>query len=328
MAQIQFGNRPTATFDTMRAWLRLVAAGLLATRALAFCVSRPARTARPMLASAQRDDPEKLEWRLLKSLRRCSGEFEMICEGDKIAVAVSGGKDSATMLYLLEQIRSRRLLPFDFDFVAVHLDQEQPGHDPSSLKAWVEGLGIEYHLVREDTYSIVTEKTAPGKTYCSLCSRLRRGILYTTALSLGCNRLALGHHRDDALETLLLNMLHMGQLKAMPARYHSETRGIDVIRPLMYCAEDDIAAFAAREGFPILPCNLCGTQPDSQRREAKMMLAALDGLGDGSARKNMLRAISDVRPTHLLDRELREACGLDRSTGDLVDDRGKSVVKH
>ena len=114
----------------------------------------------------------------------------------------------------------------------------------------------------------------------------------------------------------------------MPARYHSETRGIDVIRPLMYCAEDDIAAFAAREGFPILPCNLCGTQPDSQRREAKMMLAALDGLGDGSARKNMLRAISDVRPTHLLDRELREACGLDRATGDLVDDRGKSVVKH
>ena len=280
-----------------------------------------------MLASAQRDDPEKLEWRLLKSLRRCSGEFEMIGEGDKIAVAVSGGKDSATMLYLLEQIRSRRLLPFDFDFVAVHLDQEQPGHDPSSLKACVEGLGIEYHLFREDTYSIVTEKTAPGKTYCSLCSRLRRGILYTTALSLGCNRLALGHHRDDALETLLLNMLHMGQLKAMPARYHSETRGIDVIRPLMYCAEDDIAAFAARaRASPSSRATCAARSPTASAARAKMMLAALDGLGDGSARKG--REGDLRRETHAPPRSrAARRAGLDRATSRRgVDDRGKSVA--
>ena len=272
---------------------------------------------------------QALEWRLLKRVRECVRDYEMIGPGETVAVAASGGKDSNALIYLLREMSSRRLLGKDtFDVRAVHLDQKQPGHDPTPLLNWVRGLDIPFDLVEEDTYSVVVEKTAPTKSYCGLCSRLRRGILYTHTQQIGAQRLALGHHRDDALETLLLNMLHMGQLKAMPARYHSETRGIDVIRPLMYCAEDDIAAFAAREGFPILPCNLCGTQPDSQRREAKMMLAALDGLGDGSARKNMLRAISDVRPTHLLDRELREACGLDRATGDLVDDRGKSVVKH
>ena len=195
----------------------------------------------------------------------------MIEEGDKIAVAVSGGKDSATMLYLLEQIRSRRLLPFDFDFVAVHLDQEQPGHDPSSLKAWVEGLGIEYHLVREDTYSIVTEKTAPGKTYCSLCSRLRRGSLYGFAEEIGATKVALGHHREDILETLFLNMFYGGTLKAMPPKLLSDDGKNIVIRPLAYCKEADIAEFARLMEFPIIPCNLCGSQPNLQRQVVKVM---------------------------------------------------------
>jgi tRNA 2-thiocytidine biosynthesis protein TtcA len=152
--------------------------------------------------------PLDLEWKLLKSLRRCSRDFELIQPGDRIAVAVSGGKDSNALVYLLQQMKRRRLLPFDdWEFVAVHLDQVQPGHDPAPLADWLEDEGVRLELLREDTYTVVTEKTAPGRSYCSLCSRLRRGILYTAALDLGCNRLALGHHRDDALETLMMNMV-------------------------------------------------------------------------------------------------------------------------
>ena len=182
-------------------------------------------------------------------------------------------------------------------------------------------------MLREDTYSIVKEKTKEGSSYCSLCSRLRRGILYTAAEDLGCNRLALGHHRDDALETLLMNMCHQGQTKALPARYIA-SRGIEVIRPLIYAGEDDIASFASSRGFPILPCNLCGSQPDGtpgQRKQMKLLLAALDGVGDGTARVNMLNALSSIRPTHLLDRELREACGLDGNSGALLYERGRKV---
>ena len=180
-----------------------------------------------------------------------------------------------------------------------HARAHTHSHLPSHVRA-----GIESKLVVEDTYSVVTDKTKEGQSYCSLCSRLRRGILYTEAAKLECNRLALGHHRDDALETLLLNMCHQGQLKALPARYVAK-RGLDVIRPLMYAAEDDIAAFASARDFPILPCNLCGSQPDGtpgQRAKMKMLLATLEGLGDGSARRNMLRSLSDVRPTHLLEK--------------------------
>ena len=152
--------------------------------------------------------PVDLEWKLLRSLRRCSHDFELIKPGDKIAVAVSGGKDSATLVYLLKQMKTRRMLPFDdWDFLAIHLDQVQPGHQPQRLGRWLAEEGVRFELITEDTYSVVKEKTMPGRSYCSLCSRLRRGILYTAAQSLGCNRLALGHHRDDALETLLMNMV-------------------------------------------------------------------------------------------------------------------------
>ena len=266
---------------------------------------------------------------MLRELRRACKDHELIQPGDRIAVAVSGGKDSSTLAYLLHQMKQRRMLPFDdWSFTTIHLDQVQPGHDASSLQSWIEGEGIEYNQVTEDTYSIVTEKTKPGQSYCSLCSRLRRGILYSAAEELGCNRLALGHHRDDALETLLLNMCHQGQLKALPARYVAR-RGIDVIRPLIYVAESDIERFAKARGFPILPCNLCGSQPDGtpgSRQQMKVVLSALDGMGDGQARRNMLSALADVRPTHLLDRKLRTACGLDPASGELLDGRGTEVA--
>ena len=155
-------------------------------------------------------------WPLLKQLRQACFDYSLIEPNDKIAVAVIGGKDSSTLAYLLQLLHKRRMLPFDWSFVTMHLDQVQPGHDPSSLQEWCESLGIEFHLLREDTYSIVKEKTKEGSSYCSLCSRLRRGILYTAAEDLGCNCLALGHHRDDALETLLMNMCHQGQT-ALPA---------------------------------------------------------------------------------------------------------------
>ena len=276
-------------------------------------------------ARAEADD----EWPLLRDVRRAVHDYALIQPGDRIAVAVSGGKDSSTLAFLLKRLKERRLLPFDdWSFTTVHLDQVQPGHDAQSLEAWLEGEGIDFHLLREDTYSVVTEKTRPGASYCSLCSRLRRGILYTAAAELKSNRLALGHHRDDALETLLLNMVHQGQLKALPARYRAR-RGIDVIRPLMYIGEKQIAEFASSRGFPILPCNLCGSQPDGtpgQRQQMKLLLSALDGLGDGKARANMLTALADVRPTHLLDRDLREACGLDRASGALRYERGRAVA--
>lgn len=285
----------------------------------------------PVNPQQAREHPSRhdLAWPLLRSLRQCSHDYGLIQPGDRIAVAVSGGKDSSVLAYLLHELKDRRLLPFDdWSFTTIHLDQVQPGHDPSSLQCWLEGNGIDFHLLREDTYSVVTSKTEPGKTYCSLCSRLRRGILYSAAHDLGCNKLALGHHRDDALETLLLNMCHQGQLKALPARYVAQ-RGLDVVRPLLYCAEADIARFATDSGFPILPCNLCGSQPDGtpgQRQQMKLLLATLDSFGDGHARRNMLSALSDVRPTHLLDRELRAACGLDAETGAVLDERGRRVA--
>ena len=275
---------------------------------------------------------QALEWRLLKRVRECVRDYEMIGPGETVAVAASGGKDSNALIYLLREMSSRRLLGKDtFDLRAVHLDQKQPGHDPTPLLKWVRGLGIPFDLVEEDTYSIVVEKTAPTKSYCGLCSRLRRGILYTHTQQIGAHRLALGHHRDDALETLLLNMVHQGTMKAMPARYVA-SRGVDVIRPLMYCAEDDLREYATRLEFPILPCNLCGSQPagkPSQRQGAKQLLHFLDAFGgDGEdVRENMLRALSDVRPSHLLDRDLRGACGLDPCTGEPVDDRASRIFR-
>ena len=289
--------------------------------------------ARPVAARPTADQAlQALEWRLLKRVRECVRDYHMIGAGETVAVAASGGKDSNALIYLLREMSARRLLGKDtFDLRAVHLDQKQPGHVPKPLADWVRSLGIPFDLVEEDTYSIVVEKTAPTKSYCGLCSRLRRGILYTHTQQIGAHRLALGHHRDDALETLLLNMVHQGTMKAMPVRYVA-SRGVDVIRPLMYCAEDDLREYATRLEFPILPCNLCGSQPagkPSQRQGAKQLLHFLDAFGgDGEdVRENMLRALSDVRPSHLLDRDLRGACGLDPCTGEPVDDRATRIFR-
>ena len=307
-------------------WLAAVCM-IAKTAGIAMPAARPV-AARPTADAAL----QALEWRLLKRVRECVRDYQMISAGETVAVAASGGKDSNALIYLLREMSSRRLLGKDtFDLRAVHLDQKQPGHDPTPLLKWVRGLGIPFDLVEEDTYSIVVEKTAPTKSYCGLCSRLRRGILYTHTQQIGAQRLALGHHRDDALETLLLNMVHQGTMKSMPARYVA-SRGVDVVRPLMHCAEDDLREYATRLEFPILPCNLCGSQPagkPSQRQGAKQLLHFLDAFGgDGEdVRENMLRALSDVRPSHLLDRDLRGACGLDPCTGEPVDDRAARIFR-
>ena len=218
----------------------------------------------------------KLRSRLLKSLRDVSLRYDMLQPNDKIMVCISGGKDSATLLHLLMHLKDKlSKIGINFELVAVHLNQMQPGYDNRILVEWLDSLGVPYRIFTEDTYSIVKEKTPENKAYCSLCSRLRRGILYTIAHEEGCNKIALGHHGDDAMETLLLNMVHGGTMKGMPARYYSESRDVHVLRPLISCLEEDIAEFAKEMAFPILPCNLCGSQDDLHRGKAKLLCDAM-----------------------------------------------------
>ena len=251
------------------------------------------------LPTAPTDDADALERQLLRSVGRAIADFRLIEAGDRIAVAVSGGKDSYTLMTLLAALTRRA--PIRFDLVAVHLDQGHPGYDGEPLRRFLEHSGIEHRILHEDTYTIVTEKIPEGKTYCSLCSRLRRGVLYRAATELGCNKIALGHHRDDALETLLLNVFFAGKLAAMPARLHSDDGSQVVIRPLIYCAEPTIAAYAAARAFPILPCNLCGSQSEAQRKQMKALLARLEQ-DHPHLRQSMLAALGNVVPSHLLDR--------------------------
>jgi tRNA 2-thiocytidine biosynthesis protein TtcA len=227
--------------------------------------------------------------------------YGLIEKGDRILVAVSGGKDSYTLLDLLWEARKRSPVPFDL--VAVHLDQRQPGYDGRPLEEWLAALGAPYEILHEDTYSIVRALTAEGGTYCAPCSRLRRGILYGAAERLGCNKIALGHHREDTLETLLMNLFYGGKLQAMPARYRTDDGRFQVIRPLIECAERDIAAHAARAGYPILPCNLCGSQSGLKREAMAQLLTTLEAqIPD--VRAVMLNALKNVRPSHLLDPEV------------------------
>jgi tRNA 2-thiocytidine biosynthesis protein TtcA len=254
------------------------------------------------------DERERLERDLLRRVGRCISDFRLIGPGDRIMVCVSGGKDSYTMLYVLERLRRRS--PVRFDLIAVHLDQGHPGYDGTPLVNWLCAQGFEHRIVREDTYAIVTSKLEQGATYCSLCSRLRRGVLYNLAQELGCTKIALGHHRDDAIETLLLNLMFTGSLKAMPPKLRSDDGRNIVVRPLLYCAEADIARFAALMGFPILPCNLCGSQEHLMRKQVKKLLSEMDALAP-RARESMLAALGNVRPTHLLDRDLQSRLGLE-----------------
>ncbi|HEX4453007.1 MAG TPA: tRNA 2-thiocytidine(32) synthetase TtcA [Kofleriaceae bacterium] len=247
---------------------------------------------------------DRLEKQLYRSVRETCERYELIAPGDRILVAMSGGKDSYTLLHLLTKLVPR--LPFKLELVAVHLDQVQPGYDGAALRAYLESTGWPFEILREDTYSVVTSRLDDSATYCSLCSRLRRGILYTAAERLGCNKLALGHHRDDSLETFLLNLFYSGKLQAMPARYRTDDDRFDVIRPLIECAEADIAAYAAELAFPIVPCNLCGSQ-DGLKRDAMTALLAQLEQTNPHIRAVMANALRNVRPTHLLDRDVARA---------------------
>jgi tRNA 2-thiocytidine biosynthesis protein TtcA len=243
----------------------------------------------------------QIERLLLRDVGRAISDFNLIEAGDRIMVAVSGGKDSYGLLVLLRALQ--RKAPVRFDLIAVHLDQGHPGYDGAPLERWLAHEGFEHRILRENTYAIVTDKIPEGKTYCSLCSRLRRGILYRVADELRCNKIALGHHRDDALETLLLNLFFAGKLASMPARLTSDDGAHVVIRPLIYCAEETLGRFAAERAFPILPCNLCGSQSEAQRKQMKALLNQLES-EHPQLRNSMLAALGNVNPTHLLDRAL------------------------
>lgn len=246
--------------------------------------------------------------RLRKAVGVAVVDFKMLADGDRVMVALSGGKDSYGMLVLLDALRER--CPVRFEVVPVHLDQKQPGYDGAPLRAWLQARGGEFHILEEDTYGIVTEKIPSEKTYCGLCSRLRRGILYNAAQELGCSKIALGHHRDDAIETLLLNQFFQGQLKTMPPILKSDDGRNTVIRPLFGCAEADLVTFAEGHAFPIVPCNLCGSQDGLWRQQVKALLADLEQRIP-NLRSSLLTAMQNVRPTHLPDRGLWERLGLD-----------------
>jgi len=261
----------------------------------------------------------KLKFKLLKQLKSVAKDYEMLQDGDHIMVCVSGGKDSAALLVLLMHLQEQfKPIGVNFRLTAVHVDQKQPGYEGAPLVDWLDELGVDYEIIEEDTYSVVLDKTTVGKSYCTMCSRLRRGILYSKALELGCNKLVLGHHADDSLETLVLNMLHVGQLKAMPARYTSRRGQLAVMRPLITCMEDDIEEYARLSEFPILPCNLCKNQSGLQRPQVKLLLSTLDSFTP-DAKKNWLTSLSNVQPSHLLDQDLRRAVGMDPITGEEED---------
>jgi len=257
----------------------------------------------------QRDkyEADKLAKRLRHYVGDAIHDFHMIEEGDRVMVCVSGGKDSLGLLDIL--ISLKRNAPIHFDLVAVNLDQKQPGFPAHILPAYFESLGLEYRIVERDTYSIVKRLIPEGATTCSLCSRLRRGILYKSADDLGCTKIALGHHRDDLLETLFLNMIHGGKLKSMPPKLVSDDGKHIVIRPLAYCREKDLERYAAIRNFPIIPCDLCGSQPNLQRKVIKSMLEEWDAKFPGS-RESMLRALQNVVPSHLADPSLFDFRGL------------------
>ncbi len=249
-------------------------------------------------------DTEKLERRLIRAAAEAVRDFDLVGEGDRIMVAISGGKDSYTLLHVLMRLRERA--PVDFELVAVNLDQGQPGFPAHVVEGHLRNVGVPYRMIRRDTYSVVKRVIPEGKSTCPACSRFRRGVLYQTAVELGCTKIALGHHRDDLIETLLLNALYSGTLKAMPPKLLARDGRNVVIRPLCYAAEEDIAAFAAAKAFPIVPCDLCGSQPNLRRKRVKALLAELSA-EHPAVKGNLLNALGRVVPSHLLDRGLQSA---------------------
>jgi tRNA 2-thiocytidine biosynthesis protein TtcA len=251
-------------------------------------------------------DPSRLEKRIVRAAAQAIQDFALVEQGDRIMVAVSGGKDSYTLLHVLMRLRERA--PIDFDLVAVNLDQGQPGYPAQVVEDHLRSVGVPYRMIARDTYSVVRRLVPEGRTTCSVCSRLRRGVLYGAAVEMGCTKIALGHHRDDLVETLLLSALYSGALKSMPPKLLARDGRNVVIRPLCYAAEEDIAAFAEAMRFPIVPCDLCGSQPNLRRRRVKALLADLSA-EHGAVKGNLLHALSHVVPSHLLDRDLQRAVG-------------------
>ncbi len=261
--------------------------------------------------------------RLEPQLRRLAGkaiaDYDMIQEGDRVMVCVSGGKDSYTLLDLLLDLQRRA--PVKFELVAVNLDQKQPNFPEEILPAYLDGLGVAYSVVEEDTFSVVKRVVTEGKTMCGLCSRLRRGVLYRVADDIGATKIALGHHRDDLIETLFLNMFFGGRLKAMAPKLLSDDGRHVVIRPLAYCSEVDISRYAELRDFPLIPCDLCGSQQNLQRKKIKAMLAAWEKEDPGRSGR-LFRSLQNVSPSHLADPELYDFAALGRVA---VDARARST---
>jgi tRNA 2-thiocytidine biosynthesis protein TtcA len=265
-------------------------------------------------------ETHKLEKRLCREVGRAIVDYNMIEEGDKVMVCVSGGKDSYALLDILLKLKARA--PIHFDIVAVNLDQKQPGFPEEVLPRYLSELGVDFHIENQDTYSIVKRVIPEGKTTCGLCSRLRRGILYRVADELGATKVALGHHRDDMLQTFFLNMFFAGKLKSMPPKLVSDDGRHIVIRPLAYVAEKDLVRWAQHREFPIIPCTLCGSQENLQRKQVGEMLREWDRKFPGRV-ENMFNAMQNVVPSHLLDGTLHDFKGL-KATGVADDDGDKA----
>ncbi len=264
------------------------------------------------LTQTQKVQLSKLEKKLRRNVGQAIAQYNMIEDGDKVMVCLSGGKDSYAMLDIL--LLLREAAPIHFDIVAVNLDQKQPGFPEHILPEYLDKLGIEYHIVEENTYGIVKEKVEEGKTTCSLCSRLRRAILYKTAKNIGATKIALGHHRDDMIETLMLNMFYGGKMKAMPAKLVSDNGEHVVIRPLAFCKESELIQYSEFKKFPIIPCNLCGSQPNMQRQNIKHMLNGWSEQFPGRI-ESMFTAMQNVVPSHLCDSNLFDFKNIDSTSG-------------
>ncbi len=261
--------------------------------------------------AAQRLDATKLAKRLRRQVGQAIADYNMIEDGDRVMVCLSGGKDSYTLLDVLRQLQAKA--PVRFELVAVHLDQKQPGYDPAILPNYLRTIEQPFEILEQDTYSVVQRVIPEGKTMCGLCSRLRRGALYSFAERAGFSKIALGHHRDDMVETLFLNMFHHSKLKAMPPKLLSDNGKHVLIRPLAYCKEADIAEYAALREFPIMPCNLCGSQETLQRKAIKAMLHEWEKKHPGRS-ENVFRALTSIAPSQLADRELFDFAALGART--------------
>ena len=260
-----------------------------------------------MLSKKNQLEANKLQKRLRRNVGKAIADYNMIEAGDRVMVCLSGGKDSYAMLDILMNLQASA--PIDFELIAVNLDQKQPGFPTEVLPNYLEALGVNYHILEKDTYSIVTSKVPEDKTFCGLCSRLRRGTLYGFAQKIGATKVALGHHRDDIVETLFLNMFYQGKLKAMPPKLLADDKQNMVIRPLAYCRESDLQALAELKEFPIIPCNLCGSQDGLQRQVVKEMLQVWERQHPGRM-DTIFKAIKNVSPSQLADTDLFGFTGL------------------